>query len=270
MARMLTEEEVERLEKQRELRERARAATSQEGLMRFREAQERKRQDALYRESHGGLSKAEVQAAGPDGSGRQYRAIARGAELQAARTHEMDRLGRELATREEEALQKRMGMAEQGMEAAKQNKEAAIRAAELQTASAKDIATINKDSAMGVAKINAESNEKINKDRNYASVDVANINKDATVEAATVNANAQAAQQYAQDLMRQRQVDEKTALTYGQSVVAEAQRLVNSTKNKQTGKPTMTLEEAIKQIDEKRKKAGQMTGTQRPLSEFAR
>lgn len=270
MARMLTEEEVERLEKQRELRERARAATSQEGLMRFREAQERKRQDALYRESHGGLSKAEVQAAGPDGSGRQYRAIARGAELRAARAHQKETLGMELATRENEAQQKRWGMAEQGMEAAKHNRDAAIRAAELQTASAKRIAGINKDSATGVAKINAESNEKINKDRNDVTEKVAQINKEASVETATVNANAQAAQQYAQDLMRQRQVDEKTAMTYGQSVVAEAQRLVNSTKDKRTGKATLTLEEAIKQIDEQRKKAGQVPGTQRPLSEFAR
>ncbi len=219
MAKMLTEEEVEKIEKQRELQDRARAAGSTAGMgwnerKRFEEAQERQMWDQRFRETHGGLSRAEVAAAGPNGSGRQYGAIKRGFELQAAQAHEMDRLGRELATRETEAHERRMGMREQGRDAAEFNKDAAIRTAELQTASAKEIAGINAQSNEKIAGINTASAEKINEDRNKSAEEVATINKEGNVEAAAIQARAQAAQQYAQNLMKLRQVDEESAWNF--------------------------------------------------------
>ncbi len=246
MARMLTREEVERMEEQRELRDRARAAGNPTAGMgwnerrRFEEAQERQMWDQRYKETHGGLSRAEVAAAGPNGSGRQYAAIKRGFELQAARAHEMDRLGKELATREEEARQRRFGMAEQGMEAARLNKDAAIRAAELQTASAKDI-----------AKINAESAEKISQGRDKTAIEVANVNYDTSVDTETVRARAQAAKEYAQEIMRHREVDEKAALEFSQKRSAMITQLINSSKVK--GTPRYTEEEAERIIDQRLK-----------------
>lgn len=129
MAKIWTEEEVERLERQRELQDRARAANPTAGMsfherQRYKWEQERKLDDDRFRASHGGLSRAEVAAAGPNGSGRQYAAIKRGFELQAAREHEMKTRAAELATREEEARQKRFGMENQGLGAARVRAEA--------------------------------------------------------------------------------------------------------------------------------------------------
>lgn len=220
MPRMLTEEEVKRMEEQRALRDRARAAGNPTAGMdwnerrRFEEAQERQMWDQRFRETHGGLSRAEVAAAGPNGSGRQYAAIKRGFELQAARQNEMEKLGKEMATREQEAHEKRMGMREQGRDAAEFNKDAAIRAAELQTAGAAQVAGINRDRDLGVAKLNAESNERINKDKGDVAIDVARIGAEGATETAAVQARAQAAQQYAQNLMKQRQVDEESAWNF--------------------------------------------------------
>lgn len=214
MARMLTEEEVGRMEKQRELRERAYKTMSWNERKRFDEAQEREMYDERYRASHGGLSRAEVAAAGPDGSGRQNAAIKRGFELQAQREYEQKKLGEELGTRRFEAEQKRFGMREQGRDAAEFNKDAAIRTAELQTASAQKIAGINAASAEKIAGINTASAEKINKDKGDVAVDVATINKEGNVEAAAIQAREQAAQQYAQNLMKQRQVGEESAWNF--------------------------------------------------------
>ena len=269
MAKMLTEEEVEEIEKQRELRDRARAAGSTAGMgwnerKRFAEAQERQMWDQRFRETHGGLSRAEVAAAGPNGSGRQYGAIKRGYELQAAQAHEMDRLGKELATRETEAHERRMGMAEQGMRAAEFNKEAAIRAAELQTASAKEIAGINAASNEKIAGINATSQEKINKDKNDANVEVAGINKEGTVEATKIQAEAQEKRLMAENLMRKGQLDEKSAI----AITEAATEMVKNSKNKRTGVPTMTYDEAVKKVLQQRKATGQSVGTQRPLANW--
>ena len=269
MARMLTEEEVRRMEEQRELRDRARAAGNPTAGMdwnerrRFEEAQERQMWDQRFRETHGGLSRAEVAAGGPNGSGRQYAAIKRGFELQAARQNEMEKLGRELATREEEARQKRFGMAEQGMEAAKQNREAAIRAAELQTAGAAQVAGINRDRDLGVAKLNAESAEKINEGKNKTAVKVAKVNYETGVDTAQVQARAQEARTFAENMMKNRQVDEKAALEFAQKRSAMITQLINSSKVR--GKPKYTEEQAEEIID--RRLQGQLPGT---LKKFQR
>lgn len=269
MARMLTEEEVERMEEQRELIDRARKAGNATAGM-----SEEERQRYVFNQAHADAMERRRQRVLADPSAEAdtgYRhSVMRDAELRAARAHEAGMQGRELATREEEARQKRMGMAEQGMEAARLNKDAAIRAAELQTASAKDIATINKDSAQGVAKINAESNEKINADKNKTALELGNINYDTSVDTETVRANAQAAKEYAQEIMRQRTVDEKTAMEYGNKVIAEAWKRVQESKNKITGKATMTMDEAIKRVEEERRRMGQVPGEPRDLGTFRR
>ncbi len=83
-----------------------------------RDQAEREHWDAVYRQNHGGLSKAEVQSFGRDGSGSQAKGMARAMELQAAREHEAGMQGKELETRIKEAEQKRLGMKEQGSDAA--------------------------------------------------------------------------------------------------------------------------------------------------------
>lgn len=269
---MLTEEEVRRMEQQRALQDRARAAGNPTAGMdwnerrRFEEEQERQMWDQRYRESHGGLSRAEVAAAGPNGSGRQYAAIKRGFELQAARQKEMEKLGKELATREQEAHEKRMGMREQGRDAAEFNKDAAIRTAELQTAGAAQVAGINRDRDLGVAKFNAESNERINKDKGDVAIDVARIGAEGATETAVVQARAQEARTFAENMMKNREVDEKTALEFSQKRSAMITQLINSTKVR--GKPRYTEEEAARIIDERLK--SQMPGKARVEDRFRR
>lgn len=248
---MLTEEEVKRMEQQRELRDRAYKTMSWNERKRFDEAQEREMYDERYRASHGGMSRAEVAAAGPDGSGRQNAAIKRGFELQAQREFEQKRLGEELGTRRFEAEQRRFGMREQGRDAAEFNKDAAIRTAELQTASAQKIAGMNAASNEKIAGINTASAEKINEDRNKSAEEVATINKEGNVEAAAIQARAQAAKEYAEGLRRQRLVDDKTALEFSQKRSAMITQLINS--SKQHGKPKYTEEQAARIIDERLK-----------------
>ena len=257
MARMLTEEEVAKMERQHELRGRAYKTMSWNERKRFEEAQEREMYEERYRGSHGGLSRAEVAAAGPDGSGRQNAAIKRGFELQAQREFEQKRLGEELGTRRFEAEQRRKGMAEQGMKAAEFNKEAAIRAAELQTASAEKVAGINTAGAKEIAEINSNRDKDVEtirgknalevaKDQGDAQTEVARINKEGIVEAEREKAAAQTRSEYAQNLMRQRMVDERTAWQYSGRIMQEAQKLRNSTKR--NGRPTMSLEEAMERV----------------------
>lgn len=258
MARMLTEEEVGRMEKQRELRERAYKTMSWNERKRFDEAKEREMYDERYRASHGGLSRAEVAAAGPDGSGRQYAAIKRGFELQAQREFEQKKLGEELGTRRFEAEQKRFGMREQGRDAAEFNKEAAIRAAELQTASAEKIAGINTASAEKIAGINTASAEKINKEKMDTEYDRTKLMTEGQVQAEEVKANAAAAQEYAQNLMRTRQLDEKTALAFSQRAIQQARQMVNQSKRR--GRPTMTFEQAIEKVHQQNTEYGRLPG----------
>ena len=280
MPRMLTKEEVERMEEQRELIDRARKAGNATAGM-----SEEERQRYVFNQAHADAMERRRQRVLADPSAEAdttYRhRVMRDAELRAARAHEAGMQGRELATREEEARQKRMGMAEQGMEAAKlrfgftdyegkYRPGGEVRLAEIQAANAEKIAGIKKESEMGVAKINAESNEKISQGRDKTAIEVANVNYDTSVDTERVRANAQAAQQYAQDLMRERHVDEKKALEYGKSVMADAYKLVNASRNKQTGKPTLSMDDAIKKVEEERRRMGQVPGEPRDLSGFKR
>ena len=265
MARMLTKEEVERMEEQRELIDRARKAGNATAGM-----SDEERQRYVFNQAHADAMERRRQRVLADPSAEAdttYRhSVMRDAELRAARAHEAGMQGRELATREEEARQKRFGMSEQGMEAARLNKDAAIRAAELQTASAEKIAGINRDSAMGVAKINAESNEKISQGRDKTTIEVANVNYDTSVDTAATNARAQEARTFAENMMKQRMVDEKTAIEFAEKRSQMITQLINSSKVK--GKPRYTEAEAMKIIDERMK--GQLPGKPRVDDRFRR
>lgn len=270
MARMLTEEEVKRMEEQRALRERAQKAGNPTAGMswiekerynqqqlndRFRQAHE----DAMERKRLSVLANPAAEA------NTNYRhSVMRDDEMRAARAHEMDRLDKELETREKEAHEKRMGMREQGRDAAEFNKEAAIKAAELQTARAKEIAGINAQSNEKIADINAQSKEKINKDNNDTNVDVATITKEGNVDVAKIQAEAQEKRQMAENLMRERQLDDKSAI----AITEAATEMVKNSKNKRTGVPTMTYDEAVKKVLQQRKATGQSVGTPRPLANW--
>lgn len=115
MARMLTEEEVKRLEEQRGLQERARAATAPRDL----NAEYNRRMEAAHAaamERQRGYIERNPSAE-TDTTLRHQ--VLREKELDAANRRQMAIMGTEDVTRIEEARQKRQGMAEQGMEAAR-------------------------------------------------------------------------------------------------------------------------------------------------------
>lgn len=242
---MLTEEEVRYYETQRERIDRARkagyatAGMSEQERLNYvfkkaqAEAKERRKERILAYPS-----------AEPDTVFRH--SVQRNEEMRLAREHEMDRLGKELATRVIEAQEKRKGMREQGRDVAEMNKNATIGAAELQMESAEKIAGINTASAEKIAGINAQSAEKTSKDKGDVAIEVAKISAEGTRQAEEVKAAAMARSEYAQSLMRQRMVDEKTAWQYMGKIMQEAQKLMNSTRR--NGRPTMSLEEAIERV----------------------
>ena len=114
MARMimLTEEEVERMEKQRELQERAQRAVDPNAL--YNQRMKAAHEAAMERRRGRILANPSAET---DTTLRHQ--VLRDEESRLAREHEMDRLGKELATRKEEAREKRIGMENQGLEAAK-------------------------------------------------------------------------------------------------------------------------------------------------------
>ena len=260
----MTKSEVELMEEQRELRDRAREAGSTIGMswderQRFREEQERRMWDRRYRETHGGLSKAEVQAAGPNGSGRQYAAIKRGFELQEARAHEMQRLGKELATREQESRDRKEGMIGQGREAAEANRDAVRRKAELETASAERIAGINKDRDVEIAGIKTKSNEAINKDKNDVAYKIADIQGETAEKTARINAEEGAAQRMAETLMREWKMTEEERKATMERMRAEANEIMK--KSVKNGRPTISPEQAMQRAKMNLERWGTMPGS---------
>ena len=230
MAKIWTEEEVKRLERQRELQDRARAANPTAGMsfnerQRYKWEQERKLDEDRFRASHGGLSRAEVAAAGPNGSGRQYAAIRRGFELQAAREHEMKTQAAELAMREEEARQKRFGMENQGSEAAKANAEGAFKVAELNAGSADrqrehELAMLKQQQEFGGRQNDAERKNKL---------EIANLQGQSAVDVAKAQAEARAADIAAKNDVEREKIEARRQIAAmrvnGQLTKAGADRL---------------------------------------------
>ena len=112
MARMLTEEEVEKLEKQRELQSRAQAATDPNALYNQRMAAAH---EAAMERRRGYI----IRNPGTEIDPKVRNQVLRDEELRTARAHELGMQKNELETREYEARQKREGMENQGVEAAK-------------------------------------------------------------------------------------------------------------------------------------------------------
>ena len=175
MARKLTEEEVEKLEKQRELQSRAQAATDPNAL--YNQRMQRAHEAAMERQRGYIMRNPNAET-----NTTLRHQVLREQELRAAREHELGMQKNELETREKESYDKRMGMKEQGSDAAKSHSDATIRAAELQAASAEKIAGINKDRDLGVA----EWGYKGKKDEGDAKVEAAGLQADATVKATEV------------------------------------------------------------------------------------
>jgi hypothetical protein len=232
-----------------------------------RDADERRHWDDLHRETHGGLSRGEVVALGPDGSGRQAAGIRRAAELQAAHGRELEKMGTMDVTREREAELKMIGMRDQGMGAARLNAAAAkhdsdnrFRAAELEWGARERMGTADNATKLKLG----EMEGKWRKDTNDANVEIAGVQADATVQAAREKATAE----FARDLMQQRQLDQKTALQYAQGRSQRALKMVNDSKDRRTGKARLSYEEALKRIDEEDKATGNLPG--RALQEFVK
>ena len=112
MAKIWTDEEVERLERQRELQDRAQRAVDPNAL--YNQRMKAAHEAAMERRRGRILANPSAET---DTTLRHQ--VLRDEESRLAREHEMDRLGKELATRKEEAREKRIGMENQGLEAAK-------------------------------------------------------------------------------------------------------------------------------------------------------
>ncbi len=276
MARMLTEEEVREMEKQRELRDRARAAGSTAGMSWEERLQDREdKLNERFKKAHEEAMERKrlnvLANPGAEANTNYRHSVMRGEEMRLAREHEMGMLSKELKTREEEALQKRWGMEEQGEGAAKANRDAAIRTAEVQAANAEKIAGINKEIEGIKAKrdtevetIRGKNNLEVAKEQGDTNVDVARIGKEGAVEAERVRAEAQERRLMAERLMQERRLDENSAV----AITKAAQEMVRNSKNKQTGKPTMTYEEALEKVIKMRKSSGKSVGTPRPTSNW--
>lgn len=114
---MLTEDEVQRMERQRALQERAQRATDPNAL--YNQRMKAAHEAAMERRRGRILANPSAEA---DTTLRHR--VLREEESRLAREHEMDRVGRELATREEEARQRAQGMENQGLGAARVRAEA--------------------------------------------------------------------------------------------------------------------------------------------------
>ena len=260
MARMLTEEEVERLEKQRELQGRAQAATDPNALYNQRMAAAH----AAAMERRRGYIELNPNA---ETDTKLRHQVLRENELAAAQGRELEKMGTMDVTREREAELKMLGMRDQGMGAARLNAEAAkhesdnrFRAAELEWGARERMGTADNATKFKLG----EMEGKWRKDTNDANVEIAGLQADATVQAAREKATAE----FARDLMQQRQLDQKTALQYAQGRSQRALKMVNDSKNKNTGKARLTYEEALKRIDEEDKVTGNLPG--RALQEFVK
>lgn len=267
MAKMLTEEEVKEIEKQRALRDRARAAGSTAGMSwiekeRFNQQQLNDR----FRQAHEQAMenrRARI-LANPNGETDTTlrHNVIRDAEMSAAREHEMERLGKELATREKEARERRMGMREQGRDAAEFNKEAAIRAAELQTASNERIAGINKERDVDVEKIKGSNALEVQKEQGDASIEAERIRGEATVDAAREKTAGELARERAEDLARRRYLKMGQAVRATSEEQRMAMQMVNA--SKRNGRATISYEEALERVRKNRREPG----VEKPASSY--
>ena len=224
--------------------------------MREAEAKERARWDSMYRETHGGLSKGEVQAAGPDGSGRQYRAIAEGgmreAERQFAAQQEKQR--RDSAERIEDV--RRDAEINQGAGRAKIEADAKVKTAEIaaeveknKTKTNAEIEAERRRTELELGRINNETAQR-GQDKG---VETARVKSEGEVAAAREGAKAAAARQAAVDQINSDKAREAAAQKREKLIQEQMESIRKAmTRN---GRTTMTPEEirrkAEKMVDAK-------------------
>lgn len=229
-----------------------------------RDADERRHWDDLHRETHGGLSRSEVLALGPDGSGRQARGIARAAELQTAREHEAGMKGRELDTRLKEAEQKRLGMKEQGSDAAairaKADKDMlGLTLGDKEKQREHERTMLGQQQTFQGAQNTAERQNRL---------DIAKTQGSSAVDVATVQAQAQEARIYAENLMKTRNLDQRQAMQFARMREQKINKIMEQRRSKQTGKYTITREEAAKMADEELENQGLPGTARKTLADF--
>ncbi len=214
-----TEEEVRKIEEQRELQLRAQRAMDPNALyndrmkMAHEAAMERRRERIIANPN-----------AETDTTLRH--SVLRNEEMRLARDHEMRRLGEELSTRRQESEDKKEGMIGQGSKAAEFNADAVKRKAEKEAASAMSVAETNAKRDVDIAGITTKSNEKINEDKNDAAVEIAQIQGRATVDAEGIKAEDLAAQRMAERLMRERKMSEQEQTEAMKELRERAERLM--------------------------------------------
>ncbi len=278
MARMFTEREVEAIERQRELQERAKKG-GWKAAMDYSEklSYDNDRLNERFQKAHEqamARRRAFVERNPNAETNLRFRnQVLREQELREARAHEMDRLGKELETREYEAMQRKEGMVGQGSEAARHNKDATIEAARLQTASAKEIAGINAGSAKEIAGINKEREIELEKikgsnalavqeKQGKTATETARIGAEAAVDAAREKTAGELARERAEDLVRRRYLEMNEGIKYSREEQRLAMAMVNQSKRK--GKPTMTYEEALEKVRSQRSEPGKA----RPMASY--
>ena len=204
MARMimLTEEEVERMEKQRELQERAQRAVDPNAL--YNQRMKAAHEAAMERRRGRILANPSAET---DTTLRHQ--VLRDEESRLAREHEMKTQAAELATREEEARQKRLGMENQGASAAGRKADADTFVAQIQAGGADrqrehELAMLKQQQEFGGLQNDAERKNKL---------EIANLQGQSAVGAARAQAEARAADIAAKNALEQGKIDARNHAT---------------------------------------------------------
>lgn len=257
MARMLTEEEVEKLEQQRELQRRADAATDPNALYNQRMAAAH----AAAMERQRGYIERNPNAETNTALRHQ---VMRDAELRAAHERQKDIMGTEDVTQVEVARQKRMGMENQGVGAATIRAQAdkdilGQNLADKEKQRQHELAMLGQTQTFQGTQADAERRNRL---------DIADVQAEAQENTARIQAQAQNTRMYAENMMKQRQVDENSAMKFAEKRSQMISQLIGATKDKRTGRPRYTEEEAAKIIDARLE--GQLPGTERRLDSWRR
>lgn len=257
MARMLTEEEVEKLEKQRELQSRAQAATDPNALYNQRMAAAH----AAAMERRRGYIESNPNAETDTALRHQ---VMREKELRAAHERQKDIMGTEDVTRIEEARQKRLGVENQGLGAATIRAQAdkdilGLNLADKEKQRQHELAMLGQTQTFQGTQNEAERKNRLA---------ISQEQGDAAVDAATVQAQAQEARIYAENLMKTRNLDQRQAMQFARMREQKINKIMEQRRSKQTGKYTITREEAAKMADEELENQGLPGTARKTLADF--
>lgn len=190
--------------------------------------------------------------------------VLRQAELDAANDRQRKILGTEDVTRIKEAQERRLGMENQGVGAAtiraKAEKEMqGLTLADKEKQRQHELEMLGRTQTFQGTQAEAERKNKF---------DIADVQAEAQENTARIQAQAQETRMYAENMMKQRQVDEESAMKFAEKRSQMISQLIGATKDKRTGRPRYTEEEAAKIIDARLE--GQLPGTERRLDSWRR